>query len=328
MAIDNMLEMDKLVGDFGPQVSAAADKDFRIASASMSVAEKVLKNIPVIGSLGGDFIGLMSASTALIGLTTGPSVIDLAKVKEDITNQLHEIFTQTGKNIDLMNQKILNGKGAMDLNMVIDILKSMRGQKFSEGDAHPIAKIMEGGSFLVPSVPKTAEGGIRDGMDSVKRSIIGALLRGTGYFVYTSTDVNPEACGQKYGFQHIDGKCYGLYLQEKGGLYRGAQEIYDKMQTYGINMVEFYKNVVDCNNGEVGEENVGNGNGYQKCFFNLKTFSDTFESPCDSEGWRQFPELRLTDFICRQPDPPEVVPCHNRCIRGQGWYGEEDEAES
>lgn len=97
MAIDNILDMDPLISDFGPQVQAAKDKDYRIASASMSVAEKVLKNVPVIGSIGGDFIGLMSASTALIGLTTGPSAIDLAKVKEDIQNQLHTIFTQSEK---------------------------------------------------------------------------------------------------------------------------------------------------------------------------------------------------------------------------------------
>lgn len=227
-----------------------------------------------------------------------------------------------------MNQKILNGKGPMDLNMVMDILKSMRGQKFSDGDAHPIAKIMEGGSFLVPSVPATADGGIRDGMGSVKQSIIGAILRGTGYFVYTS-ETNAETCIETYGFQHIDGRCYGLWLQEKGGLYHAENNIYDAMQKYGINMVSFYKNVVECANGEVGQENVGNGDGYQKCFFNLKTWGDVKRSPCDTNGWKQFPELRLSDDICGNGVPLEKRPppgkekeepqCRGKCIRGQGW---------
>jgi hypothetical protein len=71
MAIDNILELDKLMSTFGASALPSNINDFRIASASLSVAEKVLKNIPVIGSLGGDFIGLASAVTALIGLTTG-----------------------------------------------------------------------------------------------------------------------------------------------------------------------------------------------------------------------------------------------------------------
>lgn len=315
-----MLDMDSLIKEFGPEINAAADKEFRIASASMSVAEKILKNIPIVGSLGGDFIGLMSAATQLIGLTTGPSVIDIAKIKEDITNHLHDIFVETGKNIDSMNQKILNGKGDMDLKKVIDILKEMRGQKFSGGDMHPIAQIMEGGSFLVPAVPKTADDGILSGMMTIKRSIIGIILRGTGYFVYTTDKTEKQKCLDYYGSRHIEGRCYSLYLQEKGGLYRGSKEIYDKMEKY-IKMDEFYKNVVDCNNGEVSETNVGNSDGYQKCFFNLRTFGDKFEGPCESEGWRKFPELRLTDDICRAPKPKDPLPCYaNRCIRGQGWY--------
>jgi hypothetical protein len=114
----------------------------------------------------------------------------MAKIKEDVTNQLHEIFVKSGENIDKMNNKILNGKGDLDLKMVMDILSSMRGSKFSDGDAHPIAKIMEGGAFLAKTDPVTAEGGLRDGFGTVKQSLIGAILRGTGYFVYASVSMH------------------------------------------------------------------------------------------------------------------------------------------
>lgn len=103
-----------------------------------------------------------------------------------------------------------------------------------------------------------------------------------------------------------------MYLQEKGGLYRTTQDVIDKMQNYGINTADIYRNIVDCNNGEIGDANVGNGDGYQKCFFDLRTFGGTFKSPCDSEGWKKSPELRLNDDICHPPKLKGPVPCRSK----------------
>lgn len=93
--------------------------------------------------------------------------------------------------------------GEMNLDKVIDILKDIRSQEFSDGDAHPIAKITEGGSSFAGTKSNSREwldevdAPLQSGVDDIKQSLIGTILRATGFFVHVSNpaaELSSQAC--------------------------------------------------------------------------------------------------------------------------------------
>ncbi|KAJ4188601.1 hypothetical protein NW767_011891 [Fusarium falciforme] len=113
-------------------------------------------------------------------------------------------------------------------------------------------------------------GSLAEGMRFMNHGLVGVTLKAMGYLVMVIKNYSESECSEIEGSQDIDNDCYAVSTGSRGLSYKfmGAEDIKLLPEKYGIDMVEFFKNIRECST--LGDDlGVGSLTVYASCFFNL-----------------------------------------------------------
>lgn len=284
-ALSDLLKIPDIINDFSPPGQSPVDLSLmRTVSGAASVADKIIKGASALGPVA-DMVGMIGGIMNIVSstLTDPQDTINMDAIQQAITNQLSTFFDKTQQQIDDLCKKLFGDPNSKyDLKGLVEKTGSFPGISVGHSDWDPIARVFSSGGFLSTSAIDHFDSAFDGAMTQVRQGLISTILTSMDYYVYVDTSGGP--CGWT-GSRVIDGGCFMVYSRvfptTFGSDYQQimpAKAIILLDTKYGIDVVDFYKNIRDCNNGkpsnDINPSYVGN---YPKCFFNLPYFE--YKSP-------------------------------------------------
>ncbi|RSL54610.1 hypothetical protein CEP54_009787 [Fusarium duplospermum] len=239
--IRNILAIDGIIADFKPDPADTVDPNiFNTMAGALAMAGAVAGAAPgpaeVILNLFGGVMTIVGANVP------APEVLDIEAVHSQASVYLGTIFDETRKSMaDLLAR-----------------LFSNRDVEYSLSD------------LMGESEPMDLTGSLTEGVRFMNEGLVGVTLKAMGYLVMMIKNFSESKCSEIEGAKFIDNYCYAVSTGSRGLSYKfmGAEDIKLLPEKYGIDMVEFLKNVHECSTLGDGI-GVGSLTAYPACFFNL-----------------------------------------------------------
>ncbi|UPK94491.1 hypothetical protein LCI18_005426 [Fusarium solani-melongenae] len=281
----SILAIDKIIADFEPDPARAVDPNIlNTMAGGLTMAGAVMGAASgPAGAILNFFGGVMTVVGANVG---APEVLNIEAVRSSASDHLSTIFRDTGKAMESLLARLF-GKtdNEYSLSGLVDDMKN-RGFPPVADDWDPTAVILS-----MPWMGESESVNLDDIFGTVvglmNQGLVGAILKAMGYLVIVIKNLSESECSMKAGAQYIDNDCYVVSTGCDGHAYgdMGADKIKLLPEDYGIDMVEFFKNVQECSKHR-DDPSIGSQTRYPTCFFNLD-FKETnlyHEETCPLPG--------------------------------------------
>jgi hypothetical protein len=208
LAIEQTLRIDTIISDFNPNNEPQDDSDsLKTAAAGFSIADKLIKQVPVVGSIIGDLMGIGGAIMSILAANQlTDEGVDLAALKTSVENNLADFFRNSNDQFAKFCSKLFGGDDDIKIEDVISTIQGIRGISGNSA-LNPIAQLFSGGAFLNPASSAHLDDAINDGFNTVKQNLVGTVIKTIGYYVFVDTNRNSDACGGIVGARWINDVC-------------------------------------------------------------------------------------------------------------------------
>jgi hypothetical protein len=239
----NILAIDEIIADFKPDPTHAVDPNIFNTMA-----------------------GAPAMAGAVAGAAPGPAGVI---VRSQASVHLKTIFDETRKSMATLLARLFGNRDVKySLSNLVDGMKS-RGFQPVADDWDPAAVILSM-PWMGESESADLTGSLTEGVHFMNQRLVGVTLKAMGYLVMMIKNYSESECSEIEGAQFIDNDCYAVSTGSRGLSYKfmGAEDIKILPEKYGIDMVEFFKNIRECST--LGDDlGVGSLTVYPACFFNL-----------------------------------------------------------
>lgn len=264
----NILAIDEIIADFKPDPAHTVDPNiFNTMAGALAMAGAVAGAAP---GPAGVILNLFGGVMTIVGANVpAPEVLDIEAVRSQASVHLKTIFDETRNSMgNLLAQLFGNRDVEYSLSDLVDGMKS-RGFQPVADDWDPTAVILSM-PWMGESESVDLMGSLTEGVRFMNQGLVGVTLKAMGYLVMMIKNFSESECSEIEGSQFIDNDCYAVSTESRGLSYKfmGAEDIKLLPEKYGIDMVEFFKNIREC--CTLGDDlGVGSLTINPTCFFNL-----------------------------------------------------------
>lgn len=285
--ITDILAIGKIIDDFKIPGDPAAGNPaaFRTTASALSMADKVVKQFKVLGPLA-DVLGFIGGAFGIAAAQNEVKVTDYAALQRDMEDWLSKLFSSSE---DIMERALatLMGEGKDGDKILDDLLEQMKNMgltSFGSEYESPVSKVLAGGKFMPPATESDINKAFDEGFKSMRHGMIGNYLAGLRGFVQKDETTKQGDCKAEQGKYWDGSACHSLLVKNVlDKIEPFSDDTIKKFKDYDLNFETFMKNVIDCNNGKVDENNFNIEGDYPKCYFGL-TWADKVEVSAIESG--------------------------------------------